>query len=146
MNPSAQDPYRKLFQLLPESNPPTQSFDAVIVRIARLEIRRFRMRLSLYGSLVVAAVVAFVPVVRYFIAAANESGFFQYLSLITSDGQFLLAHWSDFARTIADSAPVMGMTGLVGIALIFVYSIGRLVSYAPLLGRPYSSLRLKTQS
>lgn len=139
------DSYRKLLSLVPESDPPQKTYDRVVAAVARLEIRRAQMRASVYGIFVIGAIIAFVPALRYMITAANDSGFWQYLSLLTSDGGVIASHFSEFIGSIADSAPIAGIASLVGIVTVFIYSVGRVALYVPaLIERPTSEDRLAT--
>ncbi len=54
----------------------------------------------------------------------STSGFFEYLSLISSENVSLLSYWKEIGGVIADSLPITGATTLLLLTGIFLWSIG----------------------
>ncbi len=96
-------------------------------RVAARRILRNRIAKGLYGSFLVAMLLAFIPAFQYAAAGASESGFWDYLSLIVSDGAHLSNSWHALALSLAESAPIAGVVSILAIAVGFAYSARKLV-------------------
>ena len=100
--------------------------EAVMERIAKRRLVRARAGTLSYGAVIIAALGAIVPAVQYVLASAAQSGFLQYLSLVASDGGSLATYWKDFVLTIVETAPLMAGALVLGIALVFAYSVRKM--------------------
>lgn len=104
--------------LFSEINPPEGLTQAILWRI-EIERRRIaRFRFVGMGAVAGLSVVAMVPTAQYTMAEFYQSGFYQYSSLLFSDGGSILPYWKEFTITLAESAPLLGIT--LSLALVFV--------------------------
>ena len=121
--------YKKLFSYIPEKEPSPRLRVIVVQRIEASQIRDLRLRAGAYGSLVVLALGAAIPSIQYLLRAFSESGFSQYASLIVSDGSYALAHWRELAFSITDSLPINAGMICIAVALVFIVSLKRAMTY-----------------
>lgn len=96
-------------------------YTAVIMRIENQKRKEARFRFVYASTAGILALTLFVPVVQYFISELSKSGFYQYLSLISSDGGTALTYWKEFSLSLAESLPVLSITAVL--ALVFVLLI-----------------------
>lgn len=121
---SAQDHYKTIFIKLDIACPPGLA-SHIESRISHARTLRNRIHLAVHCTVIVGAVVLFVPAIQYASSEASQSGFYQYLSLIISDSAYLAAHWRTALISILESAPVMGVALSIGTLLIFANSVQR---------------------
>jgi ABC-type microcin C transport system permease subunit YejE len=117
--------YKKLISRLPADEPSSDIITAVLGRIKHARIVRARLHAALHGSLIILAIIAFIPAVGNLMASADHSGFSSYVSLIVSDGSSMLGAWQPFVLSIVDSAPILEIGIILGLLLIFANSLRR---------------------
>lgn len=98
-----------------------------MARIAARRLVRAKIAAFAHGFLILAAVISFVPAYQYVVARGASSGFFEYLSLIVSDGSAVLGYWKEFALTIAESVPLLGIGSIIGLIMVVAYSVKKVV-------------------
>jgi len=106
-----------------EIDVPKNLSEKIINRIEFVERRSAKMRLVFFGALAVASVVAFIPALKYLINDLNNSGFYQYLSLVFSDSGIILASWKEFSLSLAESLPIFSTIIFLATIFIFLESI-----------------------
>ena len=52
----------------------------------------------------------------------SQSGFYDYLSLVMSDGATLTTYWKEFALSLVESLPLIGLITLFAIIAMFIWS------------------------
>ncbi len=100
---------------------------AVMTRIAKRRAWQRRGAIAAYGGLFVSAVVALIPAWQYAAERAAASGFADYLSLLASDGFQLLGSWHALLLSLAESAPIVGMTAVLATTVAAIYAVRQLV-------------------
>jgi hypothetical protein len=104
--------------LFTEINPPEGLTGAILWRIEAERRRVARFRFISMGAVAGLSATAMVPMAQYTMAEFYQSGFYQYSSLLLSDGGSILTYWREFTITLAESAPLLGIT--LSLALVFV--------------------------
>lgn len=104
--------------LFSEINPPEGLAQAILWRIEAERRRIARFRFISMGAVAGLSAIAMVPTVQYTVGEFYQSGFYQYSSLLLSDGGSILPYWREFTITLAESAPLLGIT--LSLGLIFV--------------------------
>jgi len=102
--------------------------------MSRIKHRRTvcaRFYIGLHTTSIVGAVALFVPVLQSFTTAASQSGFTTYLSLISSDGSYILSSWKDFSLSVLESMPVIETTLILVLTLIIGNALRRGIRYIP---------------
>jgi hypothetical protein len=126
---NAEESYKKLFALMPEASPEADLVAVVEKQINHSRIVRARFHASLHGLFILSAGVAFIPAINSLTASAYQSGFSEYMSLIGSDGLSILGSWKALALSLAESAPILEIGIMLGLALIFANSLRLGVKY-----------------
>lgn len=103
--------------------PPKRLRTAVEVRLRALEFRRARVRTALFGALSLAFMATLVPVAQYTVQQFYASGFMSYLSLFFSDQGLVLAYWSEFALSLAESLPSIALLLLLPLTAALVWAL-----------------------
>lgn len=87
--------------------------------IARREKRRTRFKLWIFALAGIASFSGLVPAFKILFGDLAQSGFYEYFSLVFSDGASHLSYWKEFMFSIAQSLPTMSI--LLSLSLIFVF-------------------------
>lgn len=107
--------------------PPSGLYRRVVGRVHILETRALYIRRAFFGGVSFLSLAGLVPSFLYLSGAFALSSFGQYLSLIASDGDVLLINWKEFAFSLIESLPLMGIT-LVSIMIFgLIYSVAALM-------------------
>ena len=98
-------------------------FTRIICAIDREQVLRTKRRIlvariSSWLS-AVSLVVVFVNTVSQF----QTSGFFNYFSLLFSDGGTVLSFWREFALSLAESLPWLGLSLIFATLFVFLVSL-----------------------
>lgn len=104
--------------LFTEINLPEGLTQAVLWQIEMERRRIARFRFVGMGAVAGLSALAMVPTAQYTMAEFYQSGFYQYSSLLFSDGGSALSYWKELTLILAESAPLLGIT--LSLALIFV--------------------------
>jgi len=116
--------YEKLFSRLETPPAPAGLFEKVMLairkeeKLAILKYRLFAFSFGLLGSIAV-----FIPAFRAFKAGLAESGFLEFLSLLSSDTQTVLNYWQSFSLSLLEALPVISLAILLASALTFLESL-----------------------
>lgn len=95
-----------------------------------MERRKFsRVQLVLFGIPAIFAGAALVPALHYAIKSFGETGFYEYGSLLFSDGTLLVASWQEFVSSILEALPVLPLIALSSVAFIIVLSCARIAKH-----------------
>lgn len=119
--------YEKLFQKLGQIEPPPRLCRKIISQV-QFDIRRAEKLGFIFSGL--AAVASFAGIImaaRYTAQELNNSGFYQYISLIFSDTKSLISYWKDFGLLLVESMPVLAVAIVLATAWAFLSSIKILV-------------------
>jgi hypothetical protein len=95
----------------------------ILLVVAKREAQRTRFRVAASGVLSVGALFALIPTTQYVWGEIIGSGVGQYFSLIFSDGGSLLGYWREFALTIIEATPLIGLTVLLFIIFVLLRSV-----------------------
>ncbi len=99
---------------------PRENLRGMVLAIINAERKRLaKIRLFYTSAFGLVSLLAVVPVTQYFLAEFSQSGFYQYLSLIFSDGSTALANWKELTLSLLESLPVTSMT----IILVIIFAL-----------------------
>ena len=124
------DPYKKILISVAAPHPSAALADRIGARIVRARVVKNRIRISLHGAVAAGSVVMFVTALQYASAEASQSGFFDYVSLLVSDGKYLASSWKEISVTMLESAPIMGAALSLGALIILTNAVRRGARYA----------------
>ena len=82
------------------------------------------------GFVSIASLLLAIPVVSQIITSFTQSGVYNYLSIIFSDSDVAITYWKELAMALVEGLPILGITVLLTIVLIFVWSTIKATSLA----------------
>ncbi len=112
-----QDKLTKIFQRAkyePETNLTEHVWHAVTLR----DEREARIKLWAFSSVMLASLAGLVPAFQMLFNDLAHSGFYDYFSLIFSDGASVLSYWKELALSLTESLPIMSI--IFTLTLLFV--------------------------
>ena len=124
-----QKDYNTILKRLERVDVPDQLSGRILARIDSLERRAVRLRLGLFSFSALSSFIAMILSLQYSWSGLAQSGFPQYLSLITSDGTIALTYWKEFALTLIESLPLQNITILLFTLFALLYSLKFAVYY-----------------
>ncbi len=120
--------HKKVFSFT-QIDPPEDLLPRIITRIALLERRVARMRLSIFLGTTTLSLVAVVASFRYAWESFAQSSFSTYTSLLSSDGSALLLYWKEFLFSLVESLPIMSITVLLSTIFLLILSFKLMLHY-----------------
>ncbi len=102
--------------------------ERIIVRLSSYEQKRARRNIVLFSVLSVGSAIGAVFSWEYAQQAFTSSSFFQFFSLIFSDGKIVLANLGDYLWSLAESIPALNIALLLSSVLLCVVSAVFLIS------------------
>jgi hypothetical protein len=124
---NADNNFERLFLQLPKTHAPSTLYASTLTRIAHAQERALRVRFTIYSFLCVLFVALLFPAISYTHSQLTASGFFEYLSFAFSDGGSLFTYWQEFAVTLLEALPILGIT-LILFALFGLLNALRLLT------------------
>lgn len=101
------------------SEPPKDLFERIMVRIRNEQrFSAIKQRLMVCSLGTACSAAALIPAFRAMQAGFNESGFFQFFSLIFSDFETIITHWQNFVMSLLETLPIMNL--VVFLTIIFI--------------------------
>ncbi len=117
--------YRNLFNNLGTRDPSPQLSENIMKEVRRFENKKIRIRFILSSLIACASLGGIIESVLRLIQSSNQSGFFQYLSLLFSDSATFFSYWKEFAFSLAESLPLMSVVLLLSVVAVFLWSTSR---------------------
>ena len=102
-------------------DPPAMLRTHILARIGEEERRRAKIFLAASMATLSLSIVGVVYSVRYMLQGLYQSSFYSYFSLLFSDPDVVLAYWREFAFSLAESLPLLGVTAsLITVAVLLL--------------------------
>ena len=121
---------RNLFNVLEEKTPPAHLEGAISKRVSELASRQKKQRFVFSALLSLASFAGIVEAIIRLVQSATKSGFSQYLSLLFSDSSIFFSYWKEFGLSLLESLPLVSITLLLSVALVFLWSGARVLKNA----------------
>lgn len=118
-----QENCRKIFQNIDKLEPSPELEGLILARINFGKRRSAKIKAVFSGIITLASLAALISTFQYALYGFYQSGFYQYFSLIFSDGGSVLAFWREFAQLLAESLPLSGTIIFLSAIFIFFGSI-----------------------
>lgn len=100
-------------------NHPETGLSDNIWRVIQIkQARILKIKSTIYGILGILSLGGFVFVVNILRVQFVSSGFFQYLSLVFSDGGLLALYWKEYLLSLSDSIPYASL----GVSFFLLFS------------------------
>ncbi|MFA6407344.1 MAG: hypothetical protein WCV80_01405 [Candidatus Paceibacterota bacterium] len=119
--------YEKLFAQVDHQLPSEGLVERIVATIAQKDKKRAQIRFIYSTTILAASVIAFVPAIQYLGSEATQSGFFQYISLMFSDGALLATFWKEFSFSLAESFPVFGTLATFSTGFAFLFALRNMI-------------------
>ncbi len=91
---------------------------SVICRVEQFEVTRSHRKSIAYKTISIVAVIALIPIIYFILQSSSQSGFREYLSLVFSDGAYMIQNWKEFLLSTASSLPIVG--GIMTLLVLFI--------------------------
>lgn len=101
--------------------PPGHMLGAILGRIQTIKRRRAIARFVAGASSAVFSIITLLWGLQYLIVDMARSGFFNFSSLVFSDGGAILAYWRDFLFSLVESMPAFGM--IIVLTALFAFGL-----------------------
>jgi len=111
--------------------PSRELYNNILLRVEKDRVRGAQIRLALFGVASFASFAALFPAFQYAGQAFYQSGSYEYLSLIFSEGTALLPYWKEFLFTIAESLPIIEIATVLVVVFILLESVKMAVRNTP---------------
>jgi hypothetical protein len=116
--------YNRLFEHLEQKEPRAGLLDKVLLSISKETVSRALWAKTVVSGIIsLAAIVAIIPSWLITRSEIYQSGFSQFLSLLMSDTNTVMAFWKEFSLSLLESFPLVGTIAVFGSILIFMISI-----------------------
>lgn len=79
--------------------------------------------MSLYSTVALGALGAFIPAYSYMSSEIARTGFSEFLYLMYSDSTLVIINWQEMVFTILESLPIVGMVVILTLALTLLASL-----------------------
>jgi hypothetical protein len=90
-------------------HPESRLSDDIWYAIQAKRTKSLKMQSLIYGITGIISLGCFVFMIFYMKKQFVSSGFFQYMSLIFSDGNLFATYWKEYLLSLADSLPVASL-------------------------------------
>ena len=98
---------------LSQIEPSRKLSEKILSAIAHEKQRRARIHFVVFDFSCVTSAVAIIPAFQYALQEFSRTGFYEYFSLLFSDGGLLLSYWKEFSLSLIESLPLLGLTVLL---------------------------------
>ncbi len=119
------------FSALEDIDPPRRLSFAILSRIQRRKQHVARIKLALLTTSSLVSAILLFPVVSYTLTGFTNSGFYEYLSLIYSEGLSILPYWKEIGLSLAESLPTFELALLLAVVYALLESLKLAVKNAP---------------
>lgn len=116
--------YEKLFQYCSTPSAPEGLLDKIMDGISRQQ-RSFisKLKLAIFSLGLVGSLTALFPVFKMVQSSMAETGFFQFVSLMFTDSQYVVSYWQNFTMSLLQSLPVINLAIFLAVIFIFLESL-----------------------
>lgn len=108
---------------------PTGLRSRILEGILQAEKRIARLYLLTSGTISIMAIVGLVVSITYVAQSLAQSGTYEYVSILFSSGGLTL-YWKELAYSILETAPILAVSGFLGVCGLCIYSIVKTITSA----------------
>lgn len=128
--------YQSLFNQNKGVELPQDLLGSVLIRIRSEQKKSARKELIFVGGIAVWSLIAIIPAWSYFITSFIQSSFYQYFSLIWSEGLNATVYWKEISMSLAESLPIFSIAIFLFALVISIWSIARTTRDVKIVFRP----------
>ena len=103
-------------------DPPLNLEASILKKIATERTKTARIRFAFLSTI---AFFSFWGIIQTGVSlwqSFSQTGFYDYASLILSDGTTLTSYWKEFVLSLVESLPLLGLTTLLAVVAMFIWS------------------------
>ena len=115
--------FETLFLKAKEPEFPVSLHARIMEEVRSAAIRQARFRASAWSIAAFLSGAGLVPVFAYVMQVFAHSGFFQYFSLVFSDGGAVLSLWQDFAVLLSETFPFAQVAVFLALVVVCLVSL-----------------------
>ncbi|MFA6919416.1 MAG: hypothetical protein WC244_04925 [Patescibacteria group bacterium] len=121
--------YKQLFSHVETLEPPQALLGHILLRLENeKKLVVLKRRVAFFSVGLIFSVLALIPAFQLVWNGISSSGFVQFLSLLFTDSEIVMAYWQSFALTLLESLPALSI-------IIFLTIIFTLLGSARLLSK-----------
>ncbi len=94
----------------------------ILLAISDKDRKNAHIKLWVNSTIGVFSFVGFFPAFKLLLSDFAQSGFYQYLSLVFSDGH-ITSYWKEIILSITESIPMISLTLSLALVFIFILSL-----------------------
>lgn len=103
-------------------NPPLELEASILKKITIERTKTTRLRFAFLSATALFSLWGIIQTGISLWQSFRETGFYEYASLIFSDGTTLTSYWKEFTLSLIESLPLLGLTILLVILATFIWS------------------------
>ncbi|MFA7252651.1 MAG: hypothetical protein WC027_02235 [Candidatus Paceibacterota bacterium] len=115
----------KAFKSLGESESLDLLNSKILLRIDQERVKRLKRQSLITKFVGGLSFISFFPIFINLVSQMQNSGFWNYLSLLFTDTSIVMTYWKQFSMTLIETAPVFPLTlilvSLLGLSLSFKF-------------------------
>lgn len=116
--------WERLFSLLTPPAPPEGLLGRIMVRIQeRRDEAALRRRIAVHVIGLLGSAAAFAAALGFLIRGWRESGFGDYIALLFSDAEAVMASWQPFGMALLESLPAAAIAACLAALAFFLESL-----------------------
>lgn len=115
------------------TDPPEGLEELILKSISKERHKSAIFRLTSLGTISTASLFVLVKASISLWQSFSQTGFYDYLSLIISDGSVITTYWKEFAFLLVESLPLIGLILLLSSMTIFIWSSAKALKDARLI-------------
>jgi len=122
-----EDTTESLFKALPRETPPSYLCERILQSVAQAHTRQRQVRLVVSSFCGASSLVALAFAVPALLSAASVTGFSSFASLLLSDNDVMISHFSSFALSLLEALPGVEVTVTLFLLAVFLVSLQNFV-------------------
>jgi hypothetical protein len=115
----------KAFKALGELKSPDLLNSKILLRIDRERVKRLNRQVLITRIVGGLSFVSFFPIFINLVSQMQNSGFWNYLSLLFTDTGIVMTYWKQFSMSLIEATPVFPLTliliSLLGLSISFKF-------------------------
>jgi len=127
---------RQLFEATKAAELSAGLMALVLVRLQREQKKRARRNLLIFGLADVFSATGLMTTCFYSANLLASSGFYNYLSLLWSDGGAVALYWRELLLSLIESLPLLGLTAFLVVVLVLIISLAKTLANLKLFYSP----------
>jgi hypothetical protein len=122
-----EEKYKKLLESINLIEPPKGLERQILARINMEKKRLAKIRTFIFGGSAIASFGFSLWAIIYLVKSVQETGFWQYLSLIFSENRIVLVYWRELSFSLVESLPIVSLMVFLTAVGFFIWSLANML-------------------